>query len=72
MIRDFDNIVTTQIQNWGAHYKKIVLDVWTENQALQYVATSILNTEEQADLKRLAVKLGYHPLAIEHLSLIHI
>ena len=66
LIRDFDNIVTTQIQNWGAYYEKIVIDVWTESQALQYVATSILNKHEQGNLKYLAEKLGYHPLAIEH------
>ena len=66
LIRDFKNIVTTQIQNWGDPYEKITLEVWTEIEALQYLAKSHLNQQEQGDLQLLAEKLGYHPLAIEH------
>ena len=66
LIRDFDNIITTQIQNWGARYKKVTLDVWTKSQAQQYLANSELNQLEQGDPQLLADELGYHPLAIEH------
>ena len=66
LIRDFDNIITSQIQNWGARYKKVTLDVWTKSQALQYLANSELNQLEKGDLQLLSDELGYHPLAIEH------
>ena len=65
-IRDFDNIITTQIQSWGDRYKKVILDVWTNAQAMQYLANSKLNCLEQGALQLLAYELGHHPLAIEH------
>lgn len=65
LITDFKNIITTQIQNWSTFYEKIELQVWTKNQALQYlVACNFIHG--QGELELLAKELGYHPLAIEH------
>ena len=37
LIENFKNIITSQIQIWGTLYEKVALDVWTTNQALQYL-----------------------------------
>ena len=66
LIKDFYNIITTQIQNWGANYEQIEVDVLTLNDALQLLGM-INNTQlNRNDLESLAEKLGNHPLAIEH------
>ena len=67
LITNFKSLITTQIQNWGSLYEKIEIEVWTKDQAQQYLATCNLNQHhDQGELEKLADELGYHPLAIEH------
>ena len=64
---NFKSLITTQIQNWGSLYEKIEIQVWTKDQAQQYLATCKFNQhQDQGELEKLADELGYHPLAIEH------
>ena len=67
LITNFKSLITTQIQNWGSLYEKIEIEVWTKDQAQQYLATCNFNQHhDQGELEKLADELGYHPLAIEH------
>ena len=58
LIPNFKSLITTQIQNWGSLYEKIELQVWTKDQAQQYLATFNLNQHhDQGELEKLADEL---------------
>ena len=66
LIKDFYNVVTTQIQNWGATFEKIEVDVLTSNNASHLLGIFNFKQQKPNDLASLAEKLDYLPLAMEH------
>ena len=59
-----DNIITTKLKEWGDTFEVILLEVWSEETAYQFMEQNI-NTEK--DLFRpLINELGNHTLAIQH------
>lgn len=56
-------IITSRNQNWSREIAKISLNVFTEEEALDFITNSCKDYED--DMKKLAKKLDYLPLALK-------
>uniref|UniRef100_A0A7M5V425 DZIP3-like HEPN domain-containing protein n=1 Tax=Clytia hemisphaerica TaxID=252671 RepID=A0A7M5V425_9CNID len=59
------NLITTQIQHWGAGYEIVTIDKWSEQSATKFLKNQ-LKTADPKELSELSKELEFHPLGLQH------